>query len=124
MQQHRQLSGSGNDGSLLPALATPLGQLQSPAPQITVNPEGSQNMLRTLHQQGAQIGIAFLADVHLRLALAGVSSPWLQSQVATHVAAFAKAVRIFERQQKRQRDQRAHALDLLQQRHLRITVLG
>jgi hypothetical protein len=31
------------------------------------------NVVR-LHQQGSQIGIAFLADVHLRLALAGVSS--------------------------------------------------
>ena len=39
------------------------------------------------------------------------------------VAALAKAMRIFQRQQKRQRNQRAHALDLLQQRHLRITRL-
>ena len=47
----------------------------------------------------------------------------LQSQIAAHVATLAEAVRIFQGQHKRQRDQRAHALHLLQQRHLRITLL-
>ena len=51
------------------------------APEITVDPKWSQNVLRPLHQQGSQIGIAFLADVHLGLALAGVSPSWLQSQI-------------------------------------------
>src|SRR6266566_7393934 len=102
MQQHRQLSGRGNDGSLLPALPTTLGQLQPPASQITVHTKRSQNVLCPLHQQRAQIGIAFLADVHLRLALSGVSSSGLQSQIAAYVAALAEAMWIFQRQQKRQ----------------------
>src|SRR6266404_3951591 len=114
MQQHRQLSGRGNDGSLLPALPTTLGQLQPPASQITVHTKRSQNVLRSLYQQGSQIGVAFLTDVHLRLALSGVSSSGLQSQVAAHVAVFAKTMRILQRQQERQRDQRAHSLHLLQ----------
>jgi hypothetical protein len=33
-------------------------------------------------------------------------------------------MRILQRQQEQQRDQCAYALDLLQQRHLRITLLG
>ena len=61
--------------------------------------------------------------MHLRLALSRVPSSGLQSQVTADVAAFAEAMRIFQRQQKRQRDQRAHSLHLLQQSHLRITSL-
>jgi len=38
-------------------------------------------VLRPLHQLGSQIGIAFLDDVHLGLALAEVSPSWLQSQI-------------------------------------------
>jgi hypothetical protein len=56
-------------------------------------------VLRPLHQQGSQIGIAFLADMHLRFALAGVPASRLQSQIATHVAALAEAVLICQRQQ-------------------------
>jgi hypothetical protein len=81
MQQHRELFFRDNDGSLLAAFPT-LGQLQPPGSQITVHPKRPQNVLRPLQQQRAQIGIAFLADVYLRLALAGVSASRLQSQVA------------------------------------------
>src|SRR5580698_9702269 len=69
MEQHRQLSRSGHDGALLPASAAALGQLQPPTPQIAVHTKRSQNVLRSLHQQRPQVGIAFLADVQLRLAL-------------------------------------------------------
>ncbi len=53
-------------------------------------------MVRLLHQQRAQIRIAFLADVHLRLTLAGVPASRLQSQVAAHVPALALSERIGE----------------------------
>jgi len=39
-------------------------------------------------------------------------------QIAAHVMALAKEVRTFQRQQERESDQRAHSLDLLQQRRL------
>ena len=68
MQQHRQLSCGGDDRSLLPALPAAFGQPQSPASQVTVDAEWSQDVLRSLHQQRSQIGIAFFADVQLRLA--------------------------------------------------------
>src|SRR5438270_25856 len=123
MQQHRQLSRGRHDGSLLSVSPATLGQLQAPAPQITVHPEWSQNVLRSLHQQRAQVRVAFLADVHLRLAPPGVPPSRLQSQIAAHVPALAKAMRIFQGQQKRQPDERAYSLHLLQQCHLRITVL-
>ena len=93
----------------------PARQFQSPAPEITVDPKWLQNVLRPLRQQGSQIGIAFNTDVHLGLALAGVSPSWLQSQITTHVAALAKTMWGFQREQEGQRDQRAYALHLLQQ---------
>src|SRR5215467_6602101 len=103
MQQHRQLSGGRNDGSLLPVSSSSFRQLQTPAPEIAVDSEWSQDMLRSLHQQGSQIRIAFLADVHLRLTLPGVSASRLQSQIAAHIAALAKTMRILQRQQEGQR---------------------
>ena len=72
MQQHRQLSGRGHDRPLLAVSPTALRQFQSPAPEIAVHAEWSQNVLRSLHQQRPQIGIALFADVQLRLALSRV----------------------------------------------------
>ena len=123
MQQHRQLSCGRHDRSFLPALPAALRQLQSPTSEITVDAKWSQDVLRSLHQQRSQIGIAFFADMQLRLAPPRVAPSRLQAQITTHVPTFTKAMRIFQRQQERQRDQRAYALDLLQQRHLRITLL-
>jgi hypothetical protein len=74
MQQHRQLACGGDNGSLFSVSSTALGQLQSPASQVAIGTERSQDVLCSLHQQRPQIRIAFFADVQLRLALPGVSS--------------------------------------------------
>ena len=66
---------------------------------------------------------SLFADAHLRFALTGISPPRLQSQIATHVPAFAETMGVFQGQQERQCDQCAYSLDLLQQRYLRITLL-
>ena len=66
MQQHRQLSGRRDDRPFLSVPASTLRELQAPASEITVHPEGAQNVLRSLHQQRAQIRITFLADMQLR----------------------------------------------------------
>jgi hypothetical protein len=60
----RQFARRRNDRPFLSVPASALGQLQAPAPEITVDPERSQNVMRTLHQQRAQIRIALFADVH------------------------------------------------------------
>jgi hypothetical protein len=59
MEQHRQLSRGRHDGSLLAVPPAALGQFHAPAPQVAVHPERSQDVLRSLHQQRAQIRIAF-----------------------------------------------------------------
>ena len=69
MQQHCQLSCRGHNRSLLTVSSTALRQFQSPAPEITVGTEWSQDMLRSLHQQRPQIRISLFTDVQLRFAL-------------------------------------------------------
>jgi hypothetical protein len=49
MQHHRQFSCRGYDGSLLAVPSATLGQLQAPAPEITVDAKGSQDVLCSLH---------------------------------------------------------------------------
>jgi hypothetical protein len=83
---HKRCSNTANLRAVavmafLPVSASTLGQLQAPAPQSAVRPKRSQNVLRTLHHRGAQIGISFRTDVHLRLALPRVSPPRLQPQL-------------------------------------------
>ena len=108
MQQHRQLSCRGHDGPLLAVASSSFRQLESPAPEIAVDAEWPQDVLRSLHQQRAQVRVAFLADVQLWLALSRVPPSWLQSQIAAHVTTLTEAMRILEGQQERQRDQRAY----------------
>ncbi len=98
MQQDRQLSCGGDDGSLLCIPSATLGQPQAPASQVAVGTERTQNVLRSLDQQRSQIRVAFLADVHLWFTLPGVPAPRLQSEIATHVTALSETMRIFQRQ--------------------------
>jgi hypothetical protein len=62
--------------------------------RVAVDAERSQDVLRSLHQQRAQIRVALLADVHLRFALPGVSPARLQSQIAAHIATLAETMRV------------------------------
>ena len=60
MQQHREFSRRRNHRSFLSVLPATLRQLQTPTAQITVRSKRPQNVVRSLHQQGSQIRIAFL----------------------------------------------------------------
>jgi hypothetical protein len=81
MQKYCELSCRRHDRSFLAVSSTTLGQFQTSASEIAVHPERTQNVLGALHQQRAQIRIAFLADVHLRFALPRVPPSRLQSQI-------------------------------------------
>src|ERR1700686_3463246 len=72
MQQYRQLSSHGHDGSLLGIFPSSLRQLASPSPQITVFSKRSQNIVRSLHHHRAQVPVSFFADPLLWFALPGV----------------------------------------------------
>ena len=63
VKQHGQLPRYRNDRSFLGILSSALGELQSPAPQITVLSKGSENVVRALHQQRSEVPVSFFADV-------------------------------------------------------------
>src|SRR6202007_3094709 len=124
MKQHGKLACNGDDRPSLSSLASMFSQLQSPSAQIGVLSERTQDVLCSLYQHHAQIRISLPGDMHLWLALPGVSSAWLQSHVAASIAALSKAPWVFQRQDVCQRDQRSNTLDLLEQRHFGIAFLG
>src|SRR5271163_573764 len=120
VEDYCQLPGHSDDGSLLAERRTTCGECQSPSPQVTISSEWSENMMSTLNEQRTKIRIAFLRDVQLRLRASRVAACRLQAIVAARIAALGKAVRIFESQDVSQRYERAHAMNLSQQRNFRV----
>jgi hypothetical protein len=114
VQQHRQLPGHRHHSALLGIAASPLGQLQPPSTQVAIFPKRSQDVVRALYHQRSQVPVSFLADVELRLAVAGVPPPWTQPYIAAQVPAPPESMRIVHRQHVRQRNQRSDTIDLLQ----------
>lgn len=63
MQNYRQLPRNTNKGSLLAERSSARGKRQTPTSQITVGPEGTEDMVSALDEQRSQIGVSFLRDV-------------------------------------------------------------
>ena len=114
MKQYCQLPGHRNDGAFLGIFSSSLGKSQSSSPQITVFSKGSQNVVCALHHHRSQVAVSLFADVQLRLALPGVPASRSQPEKASDVATLPESMRIFYRQDKRQRDQVSYTLDLLE----------
>lgn len=108
MQEDGQLAGHGDHGPFLRVLPSPCSQAQAPSPQITVRSERPQNVVRAIHQEAAQQGVAALGDAELGCSGAGVVLPRTQSQVGPDAATGPEAVRFFEGEHKRERRDRAH----------------
>jgi len=124
MKQYGKLAGDGDDRTSLSSLTSTLSQPQSPSAQIGVLSEWAQDVLCSLYQHHAQIGISLSGDMQLRLALTGVPSARLQSYVTGCIAALSKPPWVFQRQDVGQRNQRPDSLDLLEQRHFWIALFG
>ena len=106
-----------------PALAareSVVGTLKEGGAQSTIG-RGKHRMRSLLIV--AQVAVSFLADVELRLAVAGVPSPGTQSYITAQVPALPESMRIVHRQHVRQRDQRSDTIDLLQLGYLRVVLL-
>src|ERR1035438_2682476 len=124
VQQDGQLSRHRYQRSLLRILVALPRQFQSPPLQIRVRTLLTQNAVRSLHQQLAQIYVAVLADSQLRPALARFTPPRTESYIAPYIPAFPESVRIFYRQHKSQRDQTSYSTHLAQQFGFRIIASG
>jgi len=82
-EEDREFPGYGHRRSFLRALATPLSQLQPPAPQVAVGPKTTQYVMGALHQKATQHLVAGLGDVQLWLTGTGMLLPGAKSEVGT-----------------------------------------
>src|SRR6202158_1265580 len=80
--------------------------------------------MRSLHQQRAQIRVAFLGDSQLWLALSRIAAPRPQPKVTTDVSAFLESVLIRDSEYEGQSDQRPNSTHLLQECRFRIILPG
>jgi hypothetical protein len=81
-----------------------------------VFPKGSQNVVRSLHQQRPQILISLFADARLWFAFGRISPPRLQPNETSRVTTFPEAMRVLDGQHIGRGDQVAYTLYLFEQR--------
>lgn len=113
MQQNGELARHGDDGAFLGRLAAAAGEREAMSPQVAVGAEGSEDVVRRLHEQLAQEGVAFLGDVHLRVAIARLAGAGRESEIGAHSSAVWEAGGIFEGQDVGERSEWADAGDLV-----------
>ncbi|GEM_PF-6922773 len=63
MENDSELACNTDDGPLSSKTRTTRGQRKSPASQVAIGSERTEDMVRTLNQQRTQVGIALLRDV-------------------------------------------------------------
>src|ERR1019366_1118477 len=80
VQDDRQFAGHRDDGALFAPLGSAAGQLQSPAAQLGVGTETTEDVLRRLHQKTAQTAIAGFRDATLRVRVAGLALSGTQAE--------------------------------------------
>lgn len=80
----------------------------------------AQNVMRSLHQHFPQVGVAFLGDPQLGLALARIAAPGSQAHLTADIATLLKSLFVFHCQHKGKSDQRSDSAHLLQEFSLRI----
>jgi hypothetical protein len=114
------LRAVGHDRAFLRALAAARGELLSEATQIAVDAEVPEDVVRALHQQRAQHGIAGLGYSKLWVFPAGLIATWHEPDVRTDSASILEARRIADRQHEAQRRHGADTFDLPQQLRLRV----
>ena len=122
VQEDGQLSSDGDDGAFLGRLAAAFSELQPPAAQVTVGPEGPKDVLGALDQEPAEIAIAGLGDVELRILGSALVSAGDQSQARAELAALAEAMGIFQGQDVGQGGDGADARDVAQEAGFGIVV--
>jgi hypothetical protein len=68
MKQDSQFARNCNDRTFLGVLPAPFGELQSPAPQISIRTKPPEDVLRRTHEQAAEVMITGFGDTQLRTA--------------------------------------------------------
>jgi len=78
-QQYRELSCDRDHGSLSGILSSSSRQVLPPAPQGTVFPERTQDLVGCFRQELPQVSIAGLRNAELRVVVTGLIAPGPQT---------------------------------------------
>src|SRR5450756_3141377 len=123
MQQHRQLSCNGHDGSFLRVPFASDRQCLAESSQVAVLSERPQDVLRRLDQKAAQEAVTLFRDAQLRVGIPALALRRHQSEVRPHGPALSEAARMLQRQDIDQRHDRAHSSHLSEQDRLGVLFL-
>src|SRR5713226_2569572 len=104
------------------ALRPPSLLAKAPSSERRIPPPMSQDMMRALDQQFAQVPIAALADPQLRIARAALPLLGPQPQKSRHIATVREALGPPQRQHEGDRGQLANTRNTGQPFHLRVSV--
>ena len=124
VKQHGQLPGDANHGPLFGVLPSPFSKFQSPATQITVWSEGTEDVLSGTDQQAAQVGVSRFCNSQLRVLIAGLVTFWHETECRAYLAAFLEAARLFEGEDEAQGSEWAYAADFSEQFCFRVLILA
>jgi hypothetical protein len=122
VQQHGQLAGDRDDGTIPGLLTSPRGEMQTPVSQAGVLSVPSEDMVGALDEQGSEIDIPRPGDAELRISLTGLAAPRSESEIAANIPTSLETLFAAQRQDIRQRRELPDAVDLDQS--LRLRVLG
>jgi hypothetical protein len=115
MQQHREFASHRYLRDSFRDLRTPLGQLRTVTFEIRVRRAAPRDVVRGLHQQPTQMGIACFRDSRRLIPITRLPLTRRQPQERPHTPTVPEPIRISEGQQERQRSQSPHPWHLRQQ---------
>ena len=132
MKEDGQLAGHRHHRSLLGVLASAFGELETPAAQVTIGSEGSEDVLGAADEQATQVAVAGLpartpgrcSDAELGMARSGLVPLGDETQSGRHLTRLAEAVRVIEGEDICQGGDRANASDLAQVVCFRVMLLA
>jgi len=109
VEEDGQLAGHRHHRSLLGVLASAFGELETPAAQVTIGSEGSEDVLGAADEQATQVAVAGLGDAELGIARSGLVPLGDKTQSGRHLTRLAEAVRVIEGEDIGQGDNGSHA---------------
>jgi len=123
-KKHCELAGHSHHRPLLAALATLLIERESPASEIRIRTERTEDVVGSGHKEPAQMIVAGFGDPELRGEGAGVRLPGTQAHIRTHRASLGEAGWVFDGKEEALGGEGTHPGDLGEQAGLRVALSG
>ena len=123
VEKNSKFAGDRYNGSLLTIFSTSLEHSSTPAFEVTVRAKTSQQILRTLNQQRAELFVAGLADSQLLLDRAGLVATWRQPEICRYVSGMSEPAGVAYSKHVLQRCDRPHSAYLAEPIGLWVAIL-